>query len=598
MCHLYKQWTFFLAFYELYYLAQYPTVADMIQLYSSETQFAIGSIGIHAATVAGDNGNYTAKTTSLPDDGLFHPTEYHAAYEQYIPAQTSTTGLAINTETVGIASEFQVYHLTTAPAETVRQYDSPRAPQTTQMMHQPVFYPTADQRTTFEKATSLSAPQATWSTSSLTSSHHKHTPESTASFEADAIRVSDPNKSKSIAIISVLLVTCVIAGYILFSLRKQKKRKEGILQIQKNSHDVPPNSPSMTFEKIKEITFLNMSRSVSLFQSATRKAYKETEKTLKPGTGRNIEGQHNEFENQHAITNLKSLCFDKTKNLLCGIKQAGTTIRDASWGRLREPKKALRYSRSIRPQSYNEWWTTGDYVGEKFVVRSHNDLSFAHSGIQSPTPAILSMQQAALSSININSVSSGRGKRIDGISVSHGSSCTMHTTSTSSTSSLSGTEKSEDNSLRPHLPNISTTNLYRRDIYHVNIAFEPRCECHMALREGERVFITQVLEDGWVSQFKYFSRSIWQSFDQVHCQKLGSKSNGLAPRAFLSAWAVRRVVTSPEPEARNDHPSFYESESPGSTESIAPQRFYTLCSQPWAAECNSLEIWWALCQSM
>lgn len=474
----------------------------MIQLYSSETQFAIGSIGIPTATFASDNRNYTAETTSLPDDGFFHPTKYHAAYEQYIPAQTFTPGLAINTATTGIAPKLQVYPLTTAPAETVSKYDSPRAPQTTQAMHQLVFYPTTDQRTTFEKATSLSAPQATWSTSSLTASHHKHIPESTASFEADAIGVSDSNKSKAIAIISVLLVTCVIAGYILFSLKKQKIRKDVMLQIHKNSYEASPNYPCMTFGTIKEITLLNMNRSVSLLQSATKKAYEETERALKPGTTRQTKEQHNESENQHTITNFTSLCFKRTKSLLCAIKQVGATVHDASWGRLREHKKTLRYSRSIRPQSYNEWWTTEDFVREKFVPRSHNDLSFTYSGIQSPSPAILSMQQAALNPININSVSSGRGKRIDGISVSHGSSCTMHTTSTSSTSSLSGAEKSEDNFLRPYLPNISTTNLHRRDIYHVNIAFQPRNEYHMALREGDRVFITQVLEDGWVSQFK------------------------------------------------------------------------------------------------
>ncbi|KAJ5182387.1 hypothetical protein N7492_000003 [Penicillium capsulatum] len=532
----------------------------MVWVHSEDSQGAGGGTTTVITATTDDGLHHTASKATPLDDGLYHPMKYAGTHTAIVLPNTYPPDSIAE---ISPATQARP-SMTLLPATDIGTKDGNlRAPQEnwTKVLNQHPFDPNTPKPmvlTPILPTTTTTKPPPFPS-----STHHASMPpKATQHSETGAIKVPTPSKSNIGAAIGVLFVICLITTYILLWLHCQKKRRTMALLGQGSEHNltddylgffgVKPRKPSRVPVYLQAPT------------TATEKGQRDT-----PNPEYNCWATRNGHDPQidRLSSKAKAFCYQSQKCLLSYISLGVASYR-AFCHKIRSHSEGWAYARSHRSHSHGRWWKGGDRSRHLVVAHSQRNSTLSEGlpstcpEMQSPSPAILLMQQAALTPMSLRSVSSGRAKRVDGLGTPNGSAAgTVSTISNPSTASLSETGESEEGVSQTYCPIQSTACLYRRDIYHVDIGFEPHSKGHMSLQEGESVIITQVLEDGW-----------------VHCQKVGSQQEGLVPRAFLSAWPMRRVVSPLNAGPKSETSGLLTPVSQDSTNSLAQSRFYKLNS--------------------
>ncbi|KAJ6076758.1 hypothetical protein N7499_008739 [Penicillium canescens] len=503
-------------------------------------------------TVLPEDGVYQPSTrTALPDDGLYHPMRYAGGQNQ--PIVPNTVALQLDTQTKAA---------TKTPSLLKGLPEVPLALATAQSAI--VALPSI-QETTFSRASQPTVVP--------TASEDAGMPEISATLlpipvnaeRLDKLEKSDkPDKSHIYAILSVLAVTFLIAVCVLIWLRKQKKKREAILLRFHNQDKPSLDTSSLNSGQLKTLLSRMKSRGAASFETVIRSARKEHSGDIGtwPMNWWTEESKENQkSRNAHPHTSYRGFDRRLLKDLILQAKRTSVAMFYALSGILRQREPPKAHPRPRESRTSDVWSATINSSAETiFSGLLHSPILVtdgSHSVckcIQEPTPAVLPLQQC-LEPLCLSEVLSTTDEKVDQLSDFNGSSCTVSRVSTTST--RSGPKQPTNNVYQDLRPKLSSISLFRKDVYQVQMNYESRNESQLSLCEGQNVLITQILDDGW-----------------AYCQIIGSKKEGLAPRACISAWPVKRVITPPGQAAK---PSYSPPRTPVSPVSWAQPRFYAYC---------------------
>jgi len=160
-------------------------------------------------------------------------------------------------------------------------------------------------------------------------------------------------------------------------------------------------------------------------------------------------------------------------------------------------------TRSIESH-YSATWSASTNSFPRDLSESFNDQVSAHTNqsldgdVRLPSPAVLSSRNGSLDSARIQEISSGRIEKIQTSIITEPKYCTVSRGSTVSTRS-----EATQSEKQPVLPMLG---VFRKNIYRVEMDFQPRNDTHLKLSEGEHVVITQIFNDGWVCRHVYYPK--------------------------------------------------------------------------------------------
>ncbi|KAJ5302201.1 hypothetical protein N7508_007064 [Penicillium antarcticum] len=469
--------------------------------------------GAFGSTTRNDGVYHPSTKTALPDDGLYHPMRY--AGSQNLPTVPNNVAFHVEPQT-NVATE------TTSAWNGVPKVPFPLA--TTQSL-----------TTTLPSAQETSFSRENQPTFSSTATAEAGIPRQSATLPSIPADTEQPDKSHVYAIISVLAVTCLIAFFVLIWLRKQKKKRTEILLRFHDQYKPPSDTSSLDGEQLKKILSNIKTRSTLSFETVIRSARKEPSDDIGTwATNWMTEAPKriSDSRNAHPQTSRRGLACKDASKLIPQAKETTFAVWYAISSKFKKRETRRTHPGPRESRTSGIWSATINSSAETFISplsltdSSHYIFKFP----QPPTPAVLPIQEHSVDPLCLREVLSAGDEKVDQLSVSNGSSCT---------------------DLRPQL---STTSLFRRDVYHVDMKYESRNGSQLSLDEGQNVIITQILDDGW-----------------AYCQVVGSKKEGLAPRACISAWPVKRVITPPTQAAK---PGYSPPRTPISPVSWAQPRFY------------------------
>ena len=464
------------------------TVLPVDGVHQPSTKIALPDDGVHQPSTKialPDDGVHQPSTKiALPDDGLYHPLRYGGGQNQPIVPNTVTLQLDTQTKAAtGIPSTWTGLPKVPLPLSAAQSVITalPSIQETTlSRASLPTLAPTASQDAGIPQRSATLLP-----------------------IPANAEKSNKPDKSHIYAILSVLAVAFLIALCVLAWLRKQKKRREAILlQFHTQGKPLPDNS-SLNSRQLKTLLSSIKSRGAASFETVIRSARKEHSGDV--GTWWSTE-ESKEIQkscNTHPPTSYRAFDRRLLKELILHAKETSVAAFYAVYDRLRQRNPPKAHPRPRESRTSDVWSATINSSAETiFSGLLHSQLLLtegSHSKcIQEPTPALLPMPQQCLDPLCLREVLSTTDEKADQLSVSNGSSCTVSRVSTTSTRSES--KQPTNNVYQDLRPKLSSISLFRKDVYQVQMNYEPRNESQLSLCEGQNVLITQILDDGWVSR--------------------------------------------------------------------------------------------------
>ncbi|KAJ6096116.1 hypothetical protein N7486_006862 [Penicillium sp. IBT 16267x] len=526
---------------------------------------------MQSATSEALSNRANTNLAEVPDDGQYHPEGYaNAIQSQY---KLHNTGAYLGIPTTTTTTLPTVSELVPEPTLTPKTSLLTSLPQLSTSL--PQLSTSLPQLSTYE--TLQVEPQSLTESFTLTSSAFQTvaTPASTTHALPNSVesqqktssvtsasrsddlqqhRSSKPTSSEILPILSLALIVLLMAFMILACLYKKHHKKQPMLISDHREKTPPLKFPKFQTEKLKVFALDVERKSLASFDTIGNALKWLRAKALGPRSDDNpgaivifSEPKPSLWERTNPAERLKTLVPRAT------CKSVFETVaRILKWHRNGD-------SHSLSPDSlYSETWSPATHSSGRDSSFEQPDQSPSVYNAPScqgilPPPAVALPARKVSKPTTLGKVSSGRGENVIVSPITDMESCTV-----SRASSLS---KSSDHSsatsvvvqpVRPQSPSVS---LFSRNVHRAEVDFQPSNSTQLRIHVGDRVVITRIFDDGW-------------SF----CENAANKESGLVPRAFLSAWPVRRVVTPPGAEIKA---SFAQSGPPQRIpSSIRLPRFY------------------------